>query len=55
LVLVYIQCPPPCVAGIIITTTIIIAVINEMTLLMRLFAMKDVFLLKIHPPAEKKN
>jgi hypothetical protein len=40
----YIQFPPPDVAGIIITTTIMIAVIMDVMLLTLLFCMKDVII-----------
>ena len=45
----YTKFPPPCITGIIITTTIIIEVIREMIILF-LFNMKDVCSVNIHPP-----
>jgi hypothetical protein len=42
LILAYIQVAPPVVAGIIITTTIIIAVIAEMIVCILVFNMRDV-------------
>jgi hypothetical protein len=50
---VYIQSPPPCISGIIITTTIIIEVTTEMIVFILLFTMKDVCSVNIHPPVQK--